>query len=44
MEYRDGRAGHCAAQDENRLLIFGGYNENGFVKADIVWLELDQSI
>ncbi|CAD8123344.1 unnamed protein product [Paramecium sonneborni] len=44
MEYRDGRAGHCAAQDENRLLIFGGYNENGFVKADIVWLELDQNI
>lgn len=38
-----GRCGHTSACVETRLFIYGGYNYNGFVKSDVVVLELDNS-
>ncbi|MCQ2819106.1 MAG: kelch repeat-containing protein [archaeon] len=35
------RAGHCAEVVDNELIIFGGYNENSFVKTDLMVYNLD---
>ena len=39
-----GRCGHSAACVETRLFIFGGCNYDGFVKSELVVLELESSI
>lgn len=44
MEYQEPRAGHCAVLDDHKMMIFGGYNETGFLAAEIKWLELDSLI
>lgn len=44
MERREGRAGHCASIDDHRLMIFGGYNETGFLSADFSILEIDSMV
>jgi predicted metal-dependent RNase len=38
------RAGHCAAFDEKKMLVFGGYNAEGFLKGEIQSLELDSRV
>lgn len=44
MEYKESRAGHCAVVDDHKLMIFGGYNETGFVSADFSIIEIDSMI
>lgn len=38
------RCSHGSAVVDTKLYIFGGYNNQGFVNADLEILELDQSI
>jgi N-acetylneuraminic acid mutarotase len=44
IEPKEGRAGHCASIDDHRLMIFGGYNETGFLSADFSILEIDSMV
>lgn len=38
-----GRCGHTASCIDTKLFIYGGYNYNGFVKSDVIVVELDNS-
>lgn len=38
-----GRCGHCSTAIDSKLFIFGGYNYDGFIKSDLMVLELDNS-
>jgi hypothetical protein len=39
-----GRCSHSAVIFESEMLVFGGYNENGYINADLVIIELDSSL
>lgn len=38
-----GRCGHSSACIDTKIFIFGGYNYNGFVKSEILVIELDSN-
>ncbi|CAD8149719.1 unnamed protein product [Paramecium octaurelia] len=44
LDLKEGRAGHSAVVDDHKLMIFGGYNETGFLSADFQILEIDSMI
>ncbi|CAD8193958.1 unnamed protein product [Paramecium pentaurelia] len=39
-----GRCGHSSSCIDTKIFIFGGYNYNGFVKSDVLVIELDSNI
>lgn len=37
----DGRCGHSSAIVESKLYVFGGCNYSGFLKSDLLIIEID---
>ncbi|CAD8065937.1 unnamed protein product [Paramecium sonneborni] len=44
LDCKEPRAGHCAIVEDHKLMIFGGYNQTGFLSAEFQILELDSMI